>query len=273
MLASIKQGLNHKNIKAKSISPSYKSFLAFTLAEILITLGIIAVVAAITMPTIIGNYQKTVYTSQLKKTYVEMMTMLQNHLRENGGDDLVQSGFCSGGNNASAKEFLANTFKIAKDCGLDSTECFAPVTEYRSWKNKSTKRTTNINGYKVILASGAAVSLYCYNMSEESIIADIAEGNYRDYRDEPIASLYIDVNGKKGPNIGGRDLFRVYIYPDLAIDGYDMYYGCRHGESGCSYGNNISENHEVNFASWCHNPNDTDGCFDKILNDGWKMNY
>lgn len=31
---------------------------AFTLAEVLITLGIIGVVAAITLPTLIANYQK-----------------------------------------------------------------------------------------------------------------------------------------------------------------------------------------------------------------------
>ena len=31
---------------------------AFTLAEVLITLGIIGIVAALTMPTLIGNYQK-----------------------------------------------------------------------------------------------------------------------------------------------------------------------------------------------------------------------
>ena len=33
-------------------------FKAFTLAEILITLGIIGVVAAMTIPTLITNYQK-----------------------------------------------------------------------------------------------------------------------------------------------------------------------------------------------------------------------
>ena len=40
---------------------------AFTLAEVLITLGIIGVVAAMTMPSLITNYQKKVWTDQLKK--------------------------------------------------------------------------------------------------------------------------------------------------------------------------------------------------------------
>lgn len=42
---------------------------AFTLAEVLITLGIIGVVAAITMPTIIGKTQKTTIENRLKHFY------------------------------------------------------------------------------------------------------------------------------------------------------------------------------------------------------------
>ena len=39
----------------------------FTLAEVLITLGIIGVVAALTMPMLIQNYKNRVYVNQLKK--------------------------------------------------------------------------------------------------------------------------------------------------------------------------------------------------------------
>ena len=42
---------------------------AFTLAEVLITLGIIGVVAAMTMPVLIGNYRKNVVENQLKTVY------------------------------------------------------------------------------------------------------------------------------------------------------------------------------------------------------------
>ena len=44
-----------------------KKFFAFTLAEVLITLGIIGVVAALTIPTLISNHRKKVYVTQLKK--------------------------------------------------------------------------------------------------------------------------------------------------------------------------------------------------------------
>lgn len=41
----------------------------FTLAEVLITLGIIGTVAAMTIPTLMTNYQKQVWESKLKKIY------------------------------------------------------------------------------------------------------------------------------------------------------------------------------------------------------------
>ena len=45
---------------------------AFTLAEVLITLGIIGVVAAMTLPGIIQNYQKHVVETKLKRIYAVM---------------------------------------------------------------------------------------------------------------------------------------------------------------------------------------------------------
>lgn len=41
----------------------------FTLAEVLVTLGIIGVVAALTIPAVITNYQKQETLSRLKKAY------------------------------------------------------------------------------------------------------------------------------------------------------------------------------------------------------------
>ena len=43
--------------------------LGFTLAEVLITLGIIGVVVALTMPSLIANYQKQETIARLKKVY------------------------------------------------------------------------------------------------------------------------------------------------------------------------------------------------------------
>ena len=43
--------------------------LGFTLAEVLITLGIIGVVAALTMPVLVANYSKKADVAKLKKAY------------------------------------------------------------------------------------------------------------------------------------------------------------------------------------------------------------
>ena len=49
---------------------------AFTLAEVLITLGIIGIVAALTIPTLITNYQKKVLKTQFMKKYAEISQVL-----------------------------------------------------------------------------------------------------------------------------------------------------------------------------------------------------
>ena len=47
---------------------------AFTLAEVLVTLGIIGVVAAMTMPTLINNTGNEKYVAKLKKSSIFVRT-------------------------------------------------------------------------------------------------------------------------------------------------------------------------------------------------------
>ena len=68
---------------------------AFTLAEVLITLGIIGIVAAVTMPTLIQNYKKHVVESKLKKFYTTMIQAQLMSVNDNGPIeywDWVQNG-------------------------------------------------------------------------------------------------------------------------------------------------------------------------------------
>lgn len=57
---------------------------AFTLAEVLITLGIIGVVAAMTIPTLINNYQKESAVTSVKAFYSEMSQAIKLSEVENG---------------------------------------------------------------------------------------------------------------------------------------------------------------------------------------------
>lgn len=47
----------------------YKKIMAFTMAETLITLGIIGIIAAMTLPSLVAKYQSKVLSTQLKKLY------------------------------------------------------------------------------------------------------------------------------------------------------------------------------------------------------------
>ncbi len=64
---------------------------AFTLAEVLITLGIIGVVAALTLPALINNYEKSVVETRMQKFYTNINSALKLSVVENG--DMVDWKF------------------------------------------------------------------------------------------------------------------------------------------------------------------------------------
>ena len=57
---------------------------AFTLAEVLITLGVIGVVAAVTLPTLIQNYKKHVVETKLSKFYTTINQAVAMSTVQNG---------------------------------------------------------------------------------------------------------------------------------------------------------------------------------------------
>ncbi len=59
-------------------------FRGFTLAEVLITLGVIGVVAAMTIPTMITNYQKKQTAIEVKKAYTELNQILRMAIADHG---------------------------------------------------------------------------------------------------------------------------------------------------------------------------------------------
>ena len=59
---------------------------AFTLAEVLITLGIIGVVAAMTLPTLIAKYRREVLKAEFKKTYNELQQINLSFIKDTGSN-------------------------------------------------------------------------------------------------------------------------------------------------------------------------------------------
>ena len=77
----------NKLIKFFECNKRINLYSAFTLAEVLITLGIIGVVVALTIPVLVGNYKKVQTVAQLKKVYSAMQQSVQ--IAQNEYGDIV----------------------------------------------------------------------------------------------------------------------------------------------------------------------------------------
>ena len=74
------------NMNKSTVKPSCLASkkAAFTLAEVLISLGIIGIVAALTLPAIISNYKKSVIETSVKKFYTNINQAIIMSERDNG---------------------------------------------------------------------------------------------------------------------------------------------------------------------------------------------
>ena len=133
-----------KNIKFESIgggatllSRNSKGFRAFTLAEVLITLGIIGIVAAMTIPTLIAKYSERQTVSQLTKLYstlTQAYQMLQaeyGQLSTWGLKNTYTNKVDDDGNpiyDTSANQIISQRFKeqlrVARECTEGDNFCY-----------------------------------------------------------------------------------------------------------------------------------------------------
>lgn len=105
---------------------------AFTLSEVLMTLGIIGVVAALTIPVLIKKYEQMQTLSQLQKAYTSLSAAFNQAQTENGLFDTW--GFLGWGNPSVADTIFSSTIvpklNVAKNCGYTGwqgtkPECWA----------------------------------------------------------------------------------------------------------------------------------------------------
>ena len=184
-----------------------KNLKGFTLAEVLITLGIIGVVAAITMPTLINNYREKAAVNKVKKFYSMMSQAYLLSVKDNEHADTWNVG--NGQSSTTARQ-LASYFKpylkIQKDCGT-SSGCLGYTRVTKSLKGtNSINYDTDSRFYKLILMDGSAMwfhgaaSTYCHTSS-----GGITNS---------CGIIYYDVNGAKEPNTWGIDIFDFHLTPD-----------------------------------------------------------
>ncbi len=179
--------------------------IAFTLAEVLITLGIIGIVAAMTMPALIANHKKKSTAVKVKKAYSIVSQALTRAQLDYGGmetweylsfsDDKVEER-----RNAS-KMFAAIYLK--------------PYVNAIRYEENSTKKVNNLNMTtpQIYLSDGTSLFINtggCYD-------------------------ILVDINGDKNPNEGGRDVFAFYLCKEGSSEFPKLY----------AYGNNYNRDRET----------------------------
>ena len=168
---------------------------AFTLAEVLITLGIIGVVAAMTMPSLITNYQKKQTVTQLKKAYSELSQALKASEAEYGTMDSWDfSGYKPQNSERYddfTKYYILPNIKTMKVCSPSSNECWADNVLALNKTIKAPPQNGRDNSF--VTASGYSVYYW---------------------PDTKGVWFFIDINGLKKPNIVGRDIFRFRLCID-----------------------------------------------------------
>jgi len=223
----------------------------FTLAEVLITLGVIGVVAAMTIPTLISNYQKHVIESNLKETY----SILQQVMRSNEGNDNAFDPEVLDGTDSLEKWFnsyMKPYLKFSHLC-INKSGC---------WHKGVTKTLgggtapydmkdmgVGINTITIKLYNGANLCLDSYGVSDLWNIHGIKSTSLG-------LVVLIDANGDSGPNIIGKDIHPVaFTEKGLIPDGAD---------SGSE-----SINNNCNIDSTAQNSGYY--CLERIKNNGWEI--
>lgn len=214
----------------------------FTLSEVLVTLGILGVVASMTIPTVVADYKKQAYATSLRKNITEILEALDLMMTEEGKNYFLQTSMFV---DESADNFIENYLSFSKRCETHS-DCFADA--YSSINgaqtNKSLDNLSEDNA-AYLLKNGAAIIIDPYVFKTES-------GNTID-RFARI-DIYIDTNGKGNPNKGGRDMFKISLSQDYT-----------------------NQNNQIEIGSFssadCEKNYQGGNCYQKLVEDNWKMKY
>ena len=159
---------------------------AFTLAEVLITLGIIGIVAAMTMPSLITNYRKKQTVVQLKKVYSELSQAAQMSVIQNG--DMRDWNYALTGEEF-FNTYLGNFVKMSSQSVEDAKKA-GVVYKRASGEEEVTFTNLYDSGKIFTLASGSQII-----MDTLSSLTTTRQ------------TILVDLNGFKKPNKLGVDVF------------------------------------------------------------------
>lgn len=179
-----------------------KKVTAFTLAEVLIVIGIIGIVAQMTIPTLVNNVQDAQYKTMYKKAFTTLNQVLMTIASDNGGS---VKNLCAVDDATCLRDIFAQKLNSVKQCdaGNVDNKCWPA-----SW--------TRLNGDAGWATSGTSTALILNDGT--SIMFSTFKPNC-DYIQNPpggttlaeCGAISIDINGIKTPNKIGRDIFLVHI--------------------------------------------------------------
>lgn len=211
---------------------------SFTLAEVLITLGIIGVVAALTIPGLLTKIEK----NQLETQVAEVASLISQgtklYLTQETESDKIQ--FSPAMDSASNLEnFIMSYFKVAHNChgkylGTDGVACFA--NKYSAFTGEFLRLTKN-HGCEVVVTLVNGISLCVDRNPPDGSI-----------------SFEVDLNGTKPPNVWGKD-YQVIQLKDN---------GTLFDQTWIDNGEKPMLDRGIN--SWT-------GTFGQIVHDNWKIKY
>jgi len=221
----------------------------FTLAEVLVTMGIIGVVAAMTTPMLVGNVQRQGYAAALRSTVTDLENAFTMAIVNEDVDNLYGTQMWANApitmNSANRQVFVDNLGQILKINGADGNN--NGVTYYTSRGLHSHGLTANGRTHNV--AIDRIENNYIPINLKNGAVMFIRTFNEANGGEINAADIIIDVNGADAPNTMGRDIHPFY----LASNGTMLPCGgqilANAGEMN-SWRNSCTDNNLGNAGNW-----------------------
>ena len=171
-----------------------RRYTAFTLAEVVIVVGIIGIIAELTIPQLMQNVQELQFKSAAKEAYAKSSQVVQQLKIEQGG--YLQ--YYMEGHPFTFKPDFMKFFKVIKDCGNSDCVSASPSSSiYKSLSGDGGDTLDMGNDGQFITTDGMFFNIQQSDGASAPLI------------------IIVDVNGYiKKPNIFGKDTFAFQILND-----------------------------------------------------------
>lgn len=186
--------------------PSFS--IGFTIAEVLITLGIVGIVAAMTLPILNKNIQDIQFKAAWKKAYSQLEQASKLYLQKN-------DTFLGVSNYAAA---LQPYYKVVKYCDTQASTqgCWVAASQ-NYYLNKPSDPIAGIPNNNPAKDLGVSRGLFLADGTTMSTMAAWNSDCDADAYGKVCGWILIDVNGFNAPNTVGRDVYGVWVVTDRVI--------------------------------------------------------